>query len=210
MKLVAFFIRHGETDLNNPSDGSAEKFRGDIDLPLNEKGEAQAAEIPQFLAGYKLSALYHSGMHRTMQTAAPLAKAKGVKPEKIENFDSLDTGDFSGLPKTKENRDKLNYYRDHPDEKIPGGESVQHFRDRVDPIIKNVIKIGQTSGAPAAAVVHGSVIREISRLFAQSYDALKVEPGGIIGVFTTGDGSYKVEPLVKEDQGAEDMDPAGS
>src|SRR6266403_4838343 len=192
MKLIAFFIRHGETDLNK-----SDSFRGDIDIPLNEEGQKQANEVPNFLAAYKLSALYHSGMKRTAQTLEPLERQKNLKSSKLENLDSLDTGDFSGLPKSEENRKKLEHYRDNPEETIPGGESVQNFRDRTDPAILNVIKVGEEGGAPAAACVHGSVIREISRLFNESYDSLKVEPGGIIGIFKSTDG-YEARPLVKE------------
>ncbi len=204
MKLVAFFIRHGETDLNK-----SDSFRGDIDIPLNEEGQKQAEEIPHYLAAYKLSSLFHSGMQRTAQTLEPLAEAKGLPSKKMENLDSLDTGNFAGLPKTEENRKKLEHYRKNPEETIPGGESVQEFRDRIDPLIFNIIKLGEESGAPSAACVHGSVIREISRLFDESYDSLKVDPGGIIGVFKTQDG-YEVQPLVKENNEQEDMDAPGS
>jgi len=204
MKIVAFFLRHGETDLNK-----SDSFRGDIDIPLNEDGQNQAEEIPNYLAAYKLSALYHSGMQRTAQTLAPLEKQKNMKSSKMENLDSLDTGDFSGLPKSEENRKKLEHYREHPEETIPGGESVQNFRDRVDPAIFKVLKVGEESGIPSAACVHGSVIREISRLFDESYDSLKVEPGGIIGIFKTADG-YEAQPLVKESDKEEDMDAPGS
>jgi broad specificity phosphatase PhoE len=208
MNIIAFFIRHGETELNNPPDGK-EKFRGDLDVPLNADGKAQAEEIPGYLAAYKLSALYHSGMQRTAQTLLPLEKAKRMKSAKLDNLDSLNTGDFSGLPKSDENREKMEYYRNNPEVTIPGGESVQHFRDRVDPAILKVIKVGEDSGVPSAACVHGSVIREISRLFDESYDSLKVEPGGIIGVFKNANG-YEVQPLVKESDSEEDIDLPGS
>ncbi|SRR6266436_3818485 len=210
MKLVAFFIRHGETDLNNPSDGSEEKFRGDADVPLNMEGQKQAQDIPIYLKGYRISSIYTSGKHRTMQTAQPLADAKGLKFSTLKNFDSLDTGEFTGLPKDDENREKLEYYRDHPEEKIPGGESVKEFRDRVDPIIMNVVKVGEESGAPAVAFVHGSVMREVSRVFDESYDSLKVDPGGIIGVMKETNGEYTAMPLVKMSEDEEDMDRAGS
>lgn len=209
-KLIAFFIRHGETELNNPSNGDQEKFRGDIDVPLNENGEQQAQEIPDYLAGYNLSAIYHSGMQRTEQTIAPLAEAKGIVPVEMENLNSLNTGDFAGLPKNEENREKLAWYRKNPDEQIPGGESVQSFRDRVDPLIYNIIKNGKEGGAPTAACVHGSVMREISRLFAENYDSLKVDPGGIVGIFVDSQGNYSASPLVKESESEEDMDKPGS
>lgn len=210
MKLIAFFIRHGETDLNNPPNGEEEKFRGDLDVPLNEEGESQAAELPNYLRGYKLSAIYHSGKHRTAQTVQPLADEKGLDSNQIPNLDSLDTGDFSGLPKSEENKKKLQHYRENPDDVIPGGESVQHFRDRVDPTIMKVIKVGEESGSPSAACVHGSVMREISRLFSKSYDSLKVEPGGIVGIFRDTQGNYLAQPLVKEANEDEVMDQPGS
>lgn len=209
MKLVAFFIRHGETDLN-ATNGGTEVFRGDMDIPLNDEGHLQAQEIPTYLAGYRLSAIFHSGMQRTAQTVEPLAKKKKMASKEITDMNSLDTGDFSGLPKTEENKEKLAWYRNHPKEVIPGGESVQHFRDRIDPIITNVIKIGEEAGAPAVACVHGSVMREISRLFSESYDTLKVEPGGIVGIFRDTQGNYTAEPLVKEADEAEVMDQPGS
>jgi broad specificity phosphatase PhoE len=210
MRLVAIFIRHGDTELNAPSNGEMEKFRGDADVPLNEEGHEQAEKIPQYLSGYKLSALFHSGKHRTAQTMQPLAEAKGMESQEISGLDSLDTGDFTGLPKTEENKKKLQWYRDNPDTQIPGGESVQVFRDRVDPLIMKVIKIGQEGGAPAAACVHGSVMREISRLFSESYDMLKVDPGGIVGIFEENDGNLSAEPMIGESESGEDMDKAGS
>jgi len=211
VRIVAFFVRHGETDLNNPPNGEEEKFRGDIDAPLNEAGMAQAEELPNYLKGYRLSALYHTGMHRTAQTLLPLAEGRDMDMIGLKKFNSLDTGDFAGLPKNDENRERLSYYRDNPDEIIPGGESVQNFRDRVDPIIMNLIHTGEESGAPIAAVAHGSVMREISRLFDQSYDSLKIEPGGVVGVFKDdAAGTYTVKALVKESPNGEDMDKPGS
>jgi len=208
-KIVAFFVRHGETDLNSPPNGEAEKFRGDIDAPLNETGMSQAEELPSYLKGYRVSALYHTGMHRTAQTLLPFADERDMEMIELPAFNSLDTGDFAGLPKNDENKERMAYYRDNPEEQIPGGESVQEFRDRVDPIIMNLIRMGEEGGAPVVAVAHGSVMREISRLFDTSYDSLKIEPGGVVGVFKSADGYY-VKPLVKEDDEQEDMDKPGS
>jgi len=211
VRIVAFFVRHGTTDLNQPPNGEEEKFRGDIDAPLNEDGMEQAEELPEYLKGYRVSALYHTGMHRTAQTLLPLAEGRDMDMIELKRFNSLDTGDFAGLPKNEENKERMSYYRDNPDEVIPGGESVQAFRDRVDPIILNLIRTGEESGAPIVAVAHGSVMREISRLFDQSYDSLKIQPGGVVGVFKDdSSGEYTVKALVKESPNEEDMDKPGS
>ena len=42
-KIIAFFVRHGETDLNKK-----DEFRGDLDVPLDKDGEQQAAALVPF------------------------------------------------------------------------------------------------------------------------------------------------------------------
>lgn len=198
--IVAFFVRHGETDMNK-----ADEFRGDEDVPLNSEGMAQAEALVPYFDARDLSAAFHSGMQRTQQTLAPLMDSKGMESHEVEDLDSLDTGNFTGLPKTEENKKKLEYYRQNPEEIIPGGESVQHFRDRVDPKIMKVIQIGEERGAPTIAAVHGSIMKELSRLFCDGdYNKVKVEPGGIVGIFKSAHG-YEAKPLVRENEGEEDI-----
>ena len=69
MRIVAWFIRHGETDLNADED-SKERFRGDIDIPLNEEGRQQAQDLVPYFAARKFSHAFHSGMQRTAQTVS--------------------------------------------------------------------------------------------------------------------------------------------
>lgn len=209
MKIVAFFVRHGETDLNAKSEGntkskSEERFRGDLDVPLNDEGRSQAEELVPYFAAREFSAAFHSGMHRTEQTLEPLMEAKGMKAVRVEGLDSLDTGDFAGQPKTKKNRKKLEYFREHPDERIPGGEKVSEFRDRVDPKLMTAIRIGEEAGKPSISCVHGSVMRELSRLLHDDYNKVKVEPGGVVGIFKSPSG-YEAKAFLKESETEEDI-----
>ena len=206
MKIVAFFIRHGETDFNEKNKGpqGEERFRGDLDIPLNEDGQREAEELVPYFAAREFSAAFHSGMQRTAQTLEPLMAAKGMEAATVEGLDSLDTGDFSGLPKTKKNKKRLQYFRKNPNEVIPGGESVAAFRERVDPKIMQVIKIGEEAGKPSVACVHGSVMREISRLLHDDYNKVKVEPGGVVGIFKSPNG-YEAKALLKEREDEEDI-----
>ncbi len=205
MQIVAFFIRHGDTDFNEKEGpGHQERFRGDLDIPLNEAGHKQAEELVPYFAAREFSAAFHSGMQRTAQTLEPLMDAKGMESIKVEGLDSLDTGDFSGLPKTEKNKKKLEWFRQNPNEVIPGGESVRSFRERVDPKIMTVIKIGEEAGKPTVASVHGSVMREISRLLHDDYNKVKVEPGGVVGIFKSPNG-YEAKALLKESQTEEDI-----
>lgn len=205
MQIVAFFIRHGDTDLNeSKGPQKEERFRGDLDVPLNEDGHRQAEELVPYFAAREFSAAFHSGMQRTAQTLEPLMEAKGMKATEVEGLDSLDTGDFSGLPKTDGNKKKLEYFRAHPDERIPGGEKVNEFRDRVDPKLMTAIKIGEEAGKPTVTCIHGSVMRELSRLLHDDYNRVKVEPGGVVGVFKSPNG-YEAKALLKEKQDEEEI-----
>ncbi len=202
MKIVSFFIRHGDTDWNDDGD---DKFRGDEDIPLNEKGQAQAEELVNLFSAREFSKAFHSGMQRTAQTLKPLMDSKGMESITVPKMNSLNTGDFTGLPKNEKNKKKLEWYRENPSVKIPGGESVQHFRDRIDPKIQMAIRVGEEAGKPTISAVHGSVMREISRLYHNGdYNAVKVEPGGVVGIFKTPNG-YVAKALVKDNPAEEDI-----
>lgn len=242
MKIVAFFIRHGETDMNNPPNGEPEKFRGDADIDLNEKGHKQAQALVPLFKAHKFSAAFSSGLKRTNQTLKPLLDDKEMSVQDLDDLDSLNTGDFTGLPKNDENKEKLEWYRQHPEVEIPGGESVQHFRDRTDPLLYRIINIGDSAGVPTVAAVHGSVMRELSRVLSPTweqdkksalsfggsrsakdaydyaktvfgkrtggdYNKVKVDPGGVIGVYKTADGRYFAKPLLRESMTEEDIQP---
>ena len=57
-------VRHGQTDWNR-----AGRFQGWADLPLNEKGRAQAAAAAEMLAREQPCALYSSDLRRALESA---------------------------------------------------------------------------------------------------------------------------------------------
>ncbi len=67
-------VRHGETDWNRQG-----RFQGQIDIPLNANGRAQAEAAGRFLAPVSFQRAYSSSMSRPRQTAeAILASHPGV------------------------------------------------------------------------------------------------------------------------------------
>jgi probable phosphoglycerate mutase len=67
-------VRHGETDWNRQG-----RFQGQIDIPLNANGRAQAEAAGSFLAPVSIQRAYSSAMARPRQTAeAILALHPGV------------------------------------------------------------------------------------------------------------------------------------
>lgn len=197
-KLVALFVRHGSTLLNENGD-----FRGPIDIDLDDKGKQEAEEIGKHLSGRKFNSVFVSSKKRTKQTADIALEKGSAKPKVIKEFDALNVGDFAGQPKNEENMAAIKHYQENPDEKIPGGESLNQFRERVNPKIKMVIRRGEQSGKPSISFVHSSIIHQIGDLLHDDHEAVKVEPGGMVGIFKSPDGYY-AEPLLKKSNDEKD------
>ena len=119
-----------------------------------------------------------------------------MKPATITDLESLNTGDFAGKPKSDENIKALKHYIKNPDEMIPGGETVQGFRDRVDPVLMMIIHHGEDSNHPTVAGVHGSILKELYRLlYGKIKSKAAVEPGGVVAIFK-GSHGYEAIPVL--------------
>jgi broad specificity phosphatase PhoE len=195
-KLVAMFIRHGSTDLNDEG-----KFRGKLDPNLNEDGKQQAKDLKPILGNRGINDVFTSTKKRSEETAN--IALPGIKSKPIKDFDSLDIGDFSGQPKDEENMKKIIHYQNNPEEKIPGGESINDFRKRANPKIMMVIRRGEQRGKPSVAFVHSSVIHQIGHKLHGDHNYVKVKPGGIVGVFKTTNG-YEAEPMYRNSHEEQD------
>lgn len=191
MRPVAYFIRHGTTDLNDEN-----IFRGDLDVSLNDQGVKEAQQLVSFFRNKNFSRIYQSDRKRVKETIAPLAASKKTKPISVPDLESLNTGDFAGKPKSKENLEKLKWYNKNPEQMIPGGETVQGFRQRVDPVIMKIIHHGEDSGRPTAVGVHGSILKELYRLlYGKIQSKARVQPGGVVAIFK-GSHGYEAIPVL--------------
>jgi 2,3-bisphosphoglycerate-dependent phosphoglycerate mutase len=68
-------IRHAEAEPLRPSEAFEPK---DIDLPLTQRGRAQAIALATRLKGRELAAIYASPLRRTRETAEVLAETTGL------------------------------------------------------------------------------------------------------------------------------------
>jgi broad specificity phosphatase PhoE len=144
-------VRHGQTEWNR-----VERFRGRIDLGLNETGRAQARATAARLAGEGLAAIYTSPLTRARETAQPLAAALGLAVIELPGIVDIDYGDWHGLTAEEAaKRDPEAYrlwltapYRAH----IPGGETLPQVRQRAMAALEEVV--GRHQGESIALVSH--------------------------------------------------------
>lgn len=89
---VVIFVRHGQTS----STGKVLPGRAP-GLALAERGKAQARAVAEHLGARKgIAALYASPLQRTRETAAPIAKALGLRVRADKGLLECDFGTWTG------------------------------------------------------------------------------------------------------------------
>ena len=149
------FIRHGETDWNRQ-----QRFQGQIDVPLNDTGRAQAQRLAARLAADPHDALISSDLQRARQTAAPLAAAWARAPLALAGLREQSFGVLEGLDvPTIQTRhpDLWQQWLEHrADFALPGGESLRQFHTRVLAAVRALAD--GAAGQRLAVVTHGGVL----------------------------------------------------
>ena len=90
---MVILVRHGKT----PTTGDELPGRSP-GLHLGDVGVQQAETAAKRIAdlGRKVTAVYASPLERTRETAAPIAKALGLKVQRNKGLIELDVGDWTG------------------------------------------------------------------------------------------------------------------
>ncbi len=152
-------IRHGETDWNRQ-----QRFQGQIDVPLNAQGHAQAAALAEHRAAdaaLQADLFVSSDLQRARQTAAPLGSAWQREPLLVAGLREQAFGEWEGLdgPTIRERWPGLwpRWLEHRADESSPGGETPRQFHARV---LGAVAELVDTAGPGARIVIvtHGGVL----------------------------------------------------
>jgi broad specificity phosphatase PhoE len=181
-KPLYYVVRHGETALN-----AQNKFRGSVDAPLNQQGRAHAFALVSHLHDVPATLIIHSTHKRAVDTASIIAHGLDAPAIRMGSaaLKSWNFGKFSGKVKTPAVLRDFQQYLDHPDMKIPGGESLTAFRGRVEARLRTIDRAARNNG-PLILVTSSSVIHEIARRCTGDSDACKIGPGGMLAVYRAG------------------------
>lgn len=140
MTSVILFVRHGETEHNRRH----VRCGGDLDIPLTEKGEAQARAAAQRLreaaasGAEAIDAIIASPLIRTRRTAELIKEGIGFAAP-LEFHDGLierRLGEWNGRPIAET---QPLFDAGLPP---PGGETEEAFRERVATTLSDILSLG--------------------------------------------------------------------
>jgi probable phosphoglycerate mutase len=157
MNLV--LVRHGETDWNRQ-----ERIQGHIDIPLNGRGQWQAQQAAQALAGQQIERLYSSDLLRAQTTAEMIGDVCGCAVEADSRLREKGFGAWEGLTFAEiKKRDAAGYarWREDPSLYTPaGGEGLNETAERV---VQAWREIEESTAETVALVSHGGTLRILLR-----------------------------------------------
>lgn len=193
MTTTVFLVRHGSHDrlghvLCGRMDG----------VSLSDEGRRESEALAERLNGEDLSAVYASPLARTVETAAPIARAAGLAPTADEDLVEIDFGDWTGK--------RFEDLSDDPAWPVwnaarslarpPGGESMLEVQARLKRWLERVR--GRHPQARIAAVTHSDVIKALAAhalgFSLDQHDRLEVSPASV-SVLVAGDWGLKLMSL---------------
>lgn len=156
-------VRHGETDWN-----ASRRLQGHIDIPLNENGLEQAAQLADAFTQrqFRFDAMYSSDLLRAHQTAIPLASVLGLPLTTDAALRERHMGVLQGLTGEEAVSQQADHWQDFKNatlgKDLAGGECPQTFCQRVKNAIESLAEahIGQH----ILLVTHGGVLDMVYRI----------------------------------------------
>lgn len=140
MKL--YLVRHGQTEWN-----SEKRFRGKIDLDLNEQGKKEALLLSKQFKHIKADLIYSSPLKRALQTSKFISDVCGGKILIDNDLRDMDFGNWEGKSLSEVEKTYMKLYQKwliSPHKVvIPNGESLSNVRDRVYCFLRKISKIGE-------------------------------------------------------------------
>jgi alpha-ribazole phosphatase len=157
MRII--FVRHGETEWN-----ASLRYQGHADIPLNDRGRAQARAAAARLARYQIRTIYTSDLTRAAETAATIGEELGIVPISMAELREIDVGQWEGYTPEELYRrfpDHMREYERDPARTVRiGGESYAQLQERAL-VALNRIQESHSRNETILVVSHGGTIRAV-------------------------------------------------
>lgn len=159
-KLV--LVRHGESLWNLEN-----RFTGWVDVPLTEKGRAEARRAAELLVGLSFQVAYTSVLIRAEETLEIMLNTLGQQVPVIRDvaLNERHYGDLQGLNKAETagryGDEQVKLWRRSYDVAPPGGESLEMTSKRTLPFFDRAIMGDIRLNKNVLVSAHGNSIRSI-------------------------------------------------
>jgi broad specificity phosphatase PhoE len=194
-KLLIVGLRHGTTEANEEG-----LHRGWMDIPLDEKGKADAKEAANEVQSLGVTKIYCSDLDRGIETAQIVGEELGIEPVPDFRLRPWNKGIYQGQPKD-ETKEEFQFYIDNPNVAIPGGESLNDFTKRYYEVLEEYLEEAQEG--VILIVFHTSnaigTANYVEGKDREQADREIVQPGGILLVGEK-DGKLDWRPIFKEQE----------
>lgn len=171
-------IRHGHTDWAD------KKLAGWLpDVHLNDLGRQQAQDLVERLKPIELAAIYSSPLERTIETAQPIAQARGLKINQVPNLGEVKCGDWQGqtLNVLAQKKEWKSAQASPSTFAFPNGESFREMQSRAVAAVEQISAAHETEAV--ALFSHGDVIKAIvvyySGIALDNFQRVAISPASI-------------------------------
>ena len=177
MTLI-FLIRHGHNDWADKR--LAGRTPG---VHLNAAGQEQAEALVDRLAPVAFDGVYSSPLERTLETAAPLARARGLKVNRLRDLGEVDYGDWQGktLKQLAKKKEWAIVQMAPSAMRFPNGESLREMQSRAVAGVERVA--AEHPRGTVAIFSHGDVIKAIVAHFIgmplDTFQRLTIAPASV-------------------------------
>lgn len=169
-KLI--LIRHGESTYN-----LERRYTGQSDIPLTEKGVAQAKITAEYiLKNYSIDAVYSSDLSRAVETARPVFEPLGLTVRTDPRLREIHAGIWQGMlfadvEKTYP-EEYANYKKNRATARTLGGEGMADVLERTYAAIVDIAK--KNDGKTVLVSLHNGPLMALQiPLFGRSFDEIK-------------------------------------
>ncbi|MGB2791467.1 MAG: histidine phosphatase family protein [Candidatus Moraniibacteriota bacterium] len=179
--MKIYLIRHGES-----TSDTKQKYDGDYDDHLTERGMEEACLIASRLQGSGIEIVFSSSKIRAKETSEVIRNSLGCTVEVVDDLAEQNIyGAYLELGKDQPEEEyrKLGEILVNRDNVIKGAETYADFRNR---IIGSFSRITSDGYEVVAVVTHGGPIRCIFREILKHGEFKSISNGAIIELKTNG------------------------
>lgn len=173
--MKIYLIRHGES-----TSDIKQKYDGDYDEHLTDKGLQEAENIAEKLIGSGIQIVFSSSKVRARETSKILGDKLNCQIRVVDDLNEQDIyGAYVKLGKNQPEEEyrKLGEILVNRENAVKGAETYKHFKDR---IIRCFSKIISDKFEAIAIVTHGGPIRSIFREILELGEFKRIGNGAII------------------------------